>query len=139
MKNTVTHSRILLRGILVFSLILNTHSTFAQKKTKKKDKEKTEAAVKKDGFKKISELTKNSSEFPGLFTVYQDSTSGDIKIAVSKDQIGKEYIYFSQIADGVTEVRGFRGNYKGSKVIKIEKYYNKIEFIQVNTSSYFDP
>lgn len=139
MKQITFHSSKVLRGLLVFSLIFSVNSTFAQKKKKKKGKAKTEEPAKKDGFKKISELTKNSSKVSGLFTVYQDSTSGDIKISVTKDQIGKEFIYFSQIADGVTEVRGFRGNYKGSKIIKIEKYYNRIEFVQVNTSSYFDP
>ena len=75
----------------------------------------------------------------GLFAIYQDSVTGDIKMVVKEDQIGKEYIYFSQIADGVVEVGAFRGAYRGAKVFKIEKYFDKIEFIFQNTSSYFDP
>jgi len=139
MKQITIHSSKLLRGILLFTLIFSVNTTYAQKKKKKKDVTKTEASSKKDGPKKISELTKSSSKIEGLFTVYQDSTNGDIKLSVSKDQLGKEFIYFSQIADGVTEVRGFRGNYKGSKIFKIEKYFDRIEFITINTSSYFDP
>jgi len=30
-------------------------------------------------------------------------------------------------------------SYRGAKVFKIEKYFDKIEFIFQNTSSYFDP
>ena len=59
---------------------------------------------------------------------------------ISEDQIGKEFIYFSQIADGVLDAgRINRGSYRGSKVFKIEKYFNNIEFITQNTSFYFDP
>lgn len=140
MKQISIHSSKLLRGVLLLSLVFSVNTTFAQKKTKKKkNATKTETASKKDGPKKISELTKTSSKIEGLFTIYQDSTSGDIKMSIAKDQLNKEYIYFSQIADGITEVRGFRGNYKGSKVFKIVKYFDRIEFVTLNTSSYFDP
>ena len=71
--------------------------------------------------------------------MYQDTVNGSIKMVIKEDQIGKEYIYFSQIADGVLDAGSHRGSYRGSKVFKIEKYFNKIEFIVQNTSSYFDP
>ncbi|WP_241910433.1 zinc-dependent metalloprotease [Pseudotamlana carrageenivorans] len=59
---------------------------------------------------------------------------------ISEDQIGKEFIYFSQVVDGVMDAgRINRGSYNDSKVFKIEKYFNKIEFITQNTSFYFDP
>ena len=69
----------------------------------------------------ISEVTKKCKLIDGLFPMYQDTTTGSIKMVVGKDQIGKEYIYFSQIADGVLEAGSFRGAYNGSKVFKIEK------------------
>ena len=61
------------------------------------------------------------------------------KMVIKEDQIGKEYIYFSQIADGIAEVGAFRGSYRDAKVFKIEKYFDKIQLIYQNTSSYFDP
>jgi len=111
----------------------------AQKKKKSK-KGKTEAPVKKKTDKKpIKDIAKKSIPFEGLFMIYQDSVTGDIKMVVKEDQIGKEYIYFSQIADGVLEAGAHRGSYRDAKVFKVEKYFDKIEFIVQNTSSYFNP
>ncbi|MCH1612776.1 MAG: DUF5117 domain-containing protein, partial [Flavobacteriales bacterium] len=122
--------------ILAFSLVV----VFPQKKSSKKSKSKIEAPKKdKDAIKKISEVTKKSKKIEGLFDLYQDTVNGSIKMVIKEDQIGKEYIYFSQIADGVLDAGSYRGSYRGSKVFKIEKYFNKIEFIVQNTSSYFDP
>ncbi len=60
-------------------------------------------------------------------------------MAIQENQLGKEFIYFSQNTDGLASSRSNRGNYRGSKIIRIQRYFNKIEFIEVNTSSYFDP
>lgn len=125
--------------VLVSLILLSSNNIFAQKKKKGKDT-KTEVVKKdKDAPKKISEVTKKCKKIEGLFTLYQDTTTGSIKMVISEKQIGNEYIYFSQIANGVLDVGQFRGAYRGSKVFKIEKYFNKIEFITQNTSSYFDP
>ncbi|WP_346882453.1 zinc-dependent metalloprotease [uncultured Algibacter sp.] len=110
-----------------------------KKRKKNKDKDKTEIPTPKKE-KTIEQLTKNSSKKEGLFTIYQDTITGSLRMLISKDQIGKEYIYFSQIADGVMDAgRINRGSYNDSKVFKIEKYFNKIEFITQNTAFYFDP
>ncbi|MGB0881922.1 MAG: zinc-dependent metalloprotease [Vicingaceae bacterium] len=124
---------------LISFLLLNSNSALAQKK--KKSKKGTTETPKKDktALKKISEATKKCKKIEGLFPIYQDTTTGSIKMVVSKEQFGNEFIYFSQIANGVLEAGSFRGSYRGSKVFKIEKYFNKIEFITQNTSSYFDP
>lgn len=110
----------------------------AQKKNKKKKKNPEQTEEKAGTYKNIDDETKGSIEFNGFFTIYQDSTDGSLKMAIKKDQIGQEFIYFSQFSDGVTEAGGFRGSYRGSKIIRIQKYFDKIEFVQINTSSYFD-
>lgn len=111
--------------------------TYAQKrKTKKKKDPATEE--KASAYKDIDEETKGKVKFDGFFTIYQDSTDGSVTMSINADQIGTEFIYFSQFSDGVTEVGGFRGNYRESKVIKVQKYFDRIEFVQQNTSSYFD-
>ena len=126
--------------ILVLILVFSSTVVFPQKKSSKKSKSKVEAPKKdKDAIKKISEVTKKSKKIEGLFDLYQDTVNGSIKMVIKEDQIGKEYIYFSQIADGVLDAGSHRGSYRGSKVFKIERYFNKIEFIVQNTSSYFDP
>lgn len=132
-------SRYSIASVKIFALLFvlfSFQNVSAQRRKKKEEPKKEE---KKSDYKKISELIKNSAAFEGLFTIYQDSVSGSIKMLIKEDQLGKEFIYFSQNADGPIDVRGFRGNYRGSKVFKIQKYFNKIEFITQNTSSYFDP
>ncbi|PCJ27682.1 MAG: hypothetical protein COA97_03435 [Flavobacteriales bacterium] len=125
--------------VFIGFFFLGINNVFSQKKRKGKNT-KTETSKKdKDTPKKISEVTKKCKKIDGLFTIYQDTTTGSIKMVISEKQIGQEFIYFSQIANGVLDAGSFRGAYRGSKVFKIEKYFNKIEFITQNTSSYFDP
>tara|TARA_R110002111_G_scaffold66446_5_gene108272 strand:+ start:1782 stop:4379 length:2598 start_codon:yes stop_codon:yes gene_type:complete len=114
----------------------------AQRKKKKK-KDKTEAAAPKpkpkSKEKSIKDLTKSSKKIDGLFTMYRDTITGTLQMVVSEKQIGKEYIHFNQVSNGVVEAGRFRGAYGGSKVFKVKKYYDKIEFVSQNTSFYFDP
>ena len=115
----------------------------AQRKKKRK-KDEIEAPAKpapeKSKEKKISDLVKSSKEFEGLFKIYQDTVTGSLQMVITKDQLDNEYIYFSQIADGIADAgRLIRGSYGRSKVFKIKKYFNKIEFVTQNTSFYFDP
>jgi hypothetical protein len=126
--------------ILFLILFFSSLAVFPQKKSSKKSKSSTESPKKdKDAIKKISEVTKRSNKIEGLFDLYQDTINGSMKMVIREDQVGKEYIYFSQIADGVLDAGSYRGSYRGSKVFKIEKYFNRIEFIVQNTSSYFNP
>ncbi|MEX2089370.1 MAG: zinc-dependent metalloprotease [Bacteroidota bacterium] len=88
--------------------------------------------------KSIKEVVKSSKKYDGLFTLYQDTTDGSIHMSVKKDQIDKEYIYFSVTVDGIVDVGHFRGNYRDNKIFSVRKYFNRIEFVNENTSFYFD-
>ncbi|MDT0558876.1 zinc-dependent metalloprotease [Ichthyenterobacterium sp. W332] len=129
--------------LLLLCLFLMPQQAEAQRKKKKRKKDdKTEAAApvpKKPKVKSISDLVKKSKKIEGLFTIYQDTVTGSLQMVVSEDQLGKEFIHFSQIANGVTDAGAFRGSYRGSKVFKIKKYFDKLEFATQNTSYYFDP
>ncbi len=139
MKLTSTKNRILFLSFL-FIVGIGIQDISAQKKRKKSKKgEKEQVDSTKEGKEKtIEELVKKSEKIEGLFTIYRDSIDGTTHMLINKDQIGKEFIYFSQISDGVLDAGTFRGAYRGSKVFKIEKHYNKIEFITQNSSFYFD-
>jgi len=137
-----------LKGLRLFSLalvllaFLMPQNIEAQRKKKKKKNETTEIAPKppkKDKKKTIKDLTKSSKETDGLFKMYQDTITGSLQMVISEEQLGKEFIHFGQVANGVLDAGSFRGAYGGSKIFKIEKYFNKIEFITQNTSFYFDP
>ena len=104
---------------------------FAQKKDAQETKKKKE--------KTIEELTASSHQIEGLFTIYQDTVTAAVKILIKEAQLNQEFIYFSQIADGVVEAGSFRGLYRGSTLFQIKRYFDKIEFVAPNTSFYFDP
>ena len=117
--------------ILLTTLLLSMSLfVYAQDKDEKDKKEKKE--------KTIEDLTKSSRMIDGLFPIYQDTITGELKMIISHDQLDKDFIYFSQIADGVTEAGSFRGSYGADVVFNIKKYFNKIEFVAPNTNFYFD-
>ncbi|MCK5442249.1 MAG: zinc-dependent metalloprotease [Maribacter sp.] len=125
--------------VVMMAVFLVPQNMDAQRKKKKEKETEVTNKDKKDKEKTIEELIKSSKEINGLFKIYQDTITGSLQILISKDQIDKEYIYFTQIADAPGDI-GFagRGVYRGSKVFQIKKYFNKIEFVTKNTSFYFD-
>lgn len=139
MKNFAISPSRLSRTLLLLLVVFSVQQAYGQKKPKGGGEEPKKEAPSKDDTKKISDLIKKHAVYEGLFTLYQDSATGSLKMLIKKDQIGQEFIYFSQMADAPVGAGGFRGNYQSSKVFKIEKYFNKIEFVTQNTSSYFDP
>lgn len=130
-----------LSSFILILAIIGVQDTKAQF-WKKKKAAKIELTAKKKNPKKksktIQELTKSSKKIEGLFTIFQDTITGTTKLLVKKEQLDKDFIYFSQIADGVTEAGQFRGSFKGSSVFQVKKYFNKIEFVAPNTAFYFN-
>ena len=141
--NTLHSSKLkILFSLCLTFAVLGTQSTNAQLFKKKKKKVEAKVAPKKTPPKKkgktIKDLTKSSKKIEGLFTIFQDTVTGATKLLIKEDQLNRDFIYFSQIADGVTEANAFRGSYRGSSVFHLKKYFNKLEFIAPNTSFYFD-
>jgi hypothetical protein len=116
--------------------VQDANAQFWKKKKKEAITTKKEPPKKKE--KSIKDLTKSSKKIEGLFTIYQDTVTGAVKLLIKEDQLNKDFIYFSQIADGVTEAGAFRGAYSGNSVFHVTKYFNKLEFLAPNTSFYFD-
>ncbi len=135
----------ILWAFLLMLAIVGVNDAEAQRKKKRKKKKKGETEqVKpkpkpKPKTKTIADLTKKSKKIEGLFTIYQDTVTGAVKMVIKEDQLNKDFIYFAQIADGVTEAGAFRGSYRGSSIFHVKKYFNKIEIVAPNTNFYFDP
>lgn len=132
--------RILWSFVLMFAII-GVHDAEAQRKKKKKKKKgQTEqvAPKPKKPKKSIKSLTKKSKKMEGLFTIFQDTVTGGVQLLIKEDQFDKDYIYFSQIANGVLDAGLFKGAYGGSSIFHVKKYFNRIEFLAPNTSFYFD-
>jgi hypothetical protein len=138
--NNLSVVKILCALFLTFAFVgvqdVNAQFWKKNKQEDKKETAKTSAAKKKD--KSIKELTESSKKIEGLFTIYQDTVTGSVKLLVKKEQLNKDFIYFSQIADGVTEANQFRGAYQGSSIFQVKKYFDRLEFIAPNTAFYFD-
>ena len=89
--------------------------------------------------KSIASVTRTSRKVDGLFSLYQDTANGSLHMVVKKDQLGKEFIYFMHVVDGVTAAGYFRGAFANNDVFTIRRNYNKLEFVTQNTAFYFDP
>ena len=113
--------------------VIGQYSNFKNQKINK-SKAKKEVKKKDD----IKTKTKNCTVYDGLFTIYQSKKDGKSFIEIDTSHLDNEFIYFSYIENGVTDARAVKGSYRGSKIIKINKFYNKIEFTINNTKYYFD-
>jgi len=89
--------------------------------------------------KTIAELTKSSAKYAGLFTIYQDTVTGALQMVVKKDQIGKEFIYWSVTDEGALPAGSFRGAFGPNEIFAVRKNFNRIEFVTQNTNFYFNP
>ena len=89
--------------------------------------------------KSMEDILKGKKEIPGLFTLYQDTSNGKLYMLIKEDQIGKEWIHFVHGLNGQINAGVFKGSYRGAKVIKLNKYFNRIDFEIQNNSFWFDP
>lgn len=122
----------------IFIVLLFCNSSSAQF-FKKKQPEKPEVKAKpKEAVPTISDKTKSCKPIDGLFKLYRDTNTGEVFFQVSIDQLNKEYIHFTYTENGVLEAGHHKGSYRGSRIFKIQKNYEYLEFIQQNTSYYFD-
>ena len=87
---------------------------------------KEDKVEKKDKSKSIADLTKSSKKIDGLFPIFQDTINGKLKMVISKDQFQEEFIYFSQIADGVVEAGRYRGSYQNEIIFYIKNISIKL-------------
>jgi len=140
MKGKIQFSRILFFCMLALFLVDGIDAVAQKKKKGKAAAAKASPAPKKNkGPKKVSDEIKKLKEIDGLFTLYRDSTTGSVKMVIKEDQLNKEFIHWYYIENGPTEAGAFRGQFRASTIFKVQKYYDKIEFVSINTSGYFDP
>jgi len=121
--------------IILLSVILFVQNANAQLFRKKKPAPTATAVPKATLAEKIKKLKK----MEGLFTMYQDTSTGSLFLLIKAAQLNKEYIYFSYVENGTNATGHNKGTFRDNKVFKLSKIFNQIEFTTVNTSFYFDP
>ncbi|MCP4123459.1 MAG: DUF5117 domain-containing protein [Bacteroidetes bacterium] len=134
----------LLICLLVLQSAIPVHAGDGDKKKKKKGQveEITHPAPPETAdkpFKEISEVTKKCHKTEGFFNLYQDTTSGKTYLEISEDQIDDEFLYFKHTLNGLSEAGYIKGRYHDKRIFKVEKYFDRIEFRELNTKFYFDP
>ncbi|MBT3518931.1 MAG: DUF5117 domain-containing protein [Candidatus Marinimicrobia bacterium] len=89
--------------------------------------------------KTMEEALKDKNEIQGLFTLYQDTTNGKLSMLIKKEQLEKEFIHFVHGLNGQLNAGVFKGNYRGTRVLKLNRYFNRIEFEVQNNAFWFEP
>lgn len=126
--------------LLVLAIVASENIQAKCKKNKSETKVETSLTIDKKGdFKTIKEVTEKLKKVDGLFPMYQDSLTGKSYIEISEEKLGKEFVYFMYVLDGVVDAGYFRGAYANNGIVKFERVFDKIEIREQNTSYYFDP
>jgi hypothetical protein len=86
----------------------------------------------------IQDKVKSSRKIDGLFTVYQDTVTGSLQLFVKKPQVGKEYIYQSFSLNGPTSLFLHRNMLRTNLAFRVQKAYDRLEFITLNNNFYYD-
>jgi len=86
----------------------------------------------------IAEKIKSSKKIDGLFTLYQDTVTGSLQMYVKKAQLDKDYIYQSFSMGGPTALYLNQNMIRNTMLFYVKKRNDKIEFLQKNTSFYYD-
>lgn len=121
-------------------------TAFAQDKSGRKRGNKKEAAAtpsdttktKKPDKLTITDKIKGSKKIEGLFTMYQDTVTGNMQLYIKKNQLDKEFIYQSYSMNGPTSLYLNQSMHRSTNVFNIKKANDKIEFGLVNTAFYYD-
>ena len=113
--------------ILISIQLIYTNSIFSQHNFEdffqKKKSETLESEIEKK--------TKKCTKYIGLFNFYQDKENINSYVELTPHiLVGNLFIYY--IENSVSNY-AMKGSYRGSKIIKINKYYDKIEFTIENT------
>lgn len=130
--------RIFIFALMSACMVLISNDMTAQKKGRKKKKDKDQTEEPKEEKSDFDEKIAGCTKYEGLFNVYIDTADGKSYLEIREDQLDKEYIYFSYIENGLLEAGAFKGSYRGSKVISFSKSYENIEIYAENTAYYFD-
>ncbi len=123
-----THHTWFITAMFIFLLVCPIWAAEEGEKPKEDEKPKT-----------IAEFTKDAERIDGLFTLFRDRKTGETSMLIKREQLDKEFIYWMQVANGVVDAGFFKGAYGPSKVIELERHFNRVQVTEKNTAFFFDP
>ncbi|WCL55720.1 zinc-dependent metalloprotease [Gimibacter soli] len=106
----------------------------------KKDENSDDKAEKKpkEPTNTIEARVKGQQKMEGLFPLYRDTKTGALRMEIAASQLNRDFIYVSQVSDGVVEGGHFRGQYRQKKVFRLIRRFDKIEIVESNPYFYYD-
>ena len=130
-------------SVLLSAALLLATASMAQKKGKKQappapDTAKKAAPATPAAKPTVKDKVKSSKKVDGLFTLYQDTVTGSLQMYIRKDQLGKEYIYQSFSMGGPTALFLHQNMLRETFPFKVQRSFDKLEFLQLNTNFYYD-
>jgi len=118
------------KALLITLLLLNPYLFTEEESSDSEEEEEKEVY--------IEEIVEEFERVKGFFVSFRDPKTNDIYLKIKKDQLDKEFIYFSHVINGVVAARRIKGNYLDNGVFKIEKNTENLRFIRVLTNYAFD-
>ena len=116
------------------------HSSYSFAVKDPKNGQDTPASAQEDEAPATLEVfVEDMTNIPGIFTLYRSGDKGDLHMAISEQQLNKEFLYFAVVQNGVLDSWSMRGAPIAQDVIEIRRYYDRIEFVKKNTHFYVDP
>ena len=119
---------LVLAGVLVYPGIA---PLYADEDTEEKGKVEKDEEEKE---KTIAETVKDFEKMEGVFTLYRNPKNGELMMEITPEQLQREYIYFSYSVNGVVAAGHFRGDYRDQAICRLQKYYDRLEFVEQHTS-----
>ncbi len=110
----------------------------------KGDGASADAEKPKPKVKTIKEFVKEKTRIEGLFPMYRDDNSGAVFLELSREQLGKEYIYYTYVHSGVGGLVGIlsglrtAGDMKDNYIVKFQRDFNEVNVVRQNTDYVFD-
>ncbi len=104
----------------------------------------SDAEKPKPKVKTIKEFVKEKTRIDGLFPMYRDDNSGAVFLELSREQLGKEYIYYTYVHSGVGGLVGIlsglrtAGDMKDNYIVKFQRDFNEVNVVRQNTDYVFD-
>jgi len=138
LKHMKHFTKIIAVSLSIAGMLLSGDVEAQKDKDKGKKKKSEQPAEAKKEEDKYGDLIKKCLKSEGLFNIWRDTVSGKSYLEIQEDQLNKEYIYFSHITDGPASAGYFRGSYMGSKIVRFNKAFDRLEIIHENTDYYYD-
>lgn len=88
--------------------------------------------------KSFADFVRESDKTEGFFDVYRNPKSGALHIGIKPTQLDSEFIHITSVVDSPVESGLIRG-LNVEKILRIERHFNRVEFINVPTTFYHDP